>query len=1120
MTLVRLLAVVLLGCATVSSAQTAQSTPLEPGKPIERELAGAGAHSYSFSMTTGQFLYLVAEQKGIDVVVTLFAPDGRKLAEVDSPNGSTGREPLAFVTDASGTYRLEVRSLEKDAAAGRYAVRIDVLRAATAQDRQWVLAHNAFAEAELLRAQGTAASMRGAIAKYEESVRHYQAAEDRATEASALNNIGAVHYQLGETQQSIDHFDRARAIQLAIGDRAAAGRTLANIGIIHTRLGQAQKAQDASEEALSLVREAGDRGSEASILNNLGNLSVNQSEFRKALDYFNQSLAASKAARNHFGEAATIGNIGGVYNALGEKAKALEFHQQALATFRAMGLRANEGATLNNIGLVYFDLGLKQKALDYYYQGLPISRAVGDRAAEANALGNIGRVYSDLGEKQTSLDYYNQALALYRAVRNRVDEAVALNNIGLAYSDLGEKQKALDYYSQALPIAQAVGNRVSEARTLTNMGSAYLDLGERQKALEFYEQALPLRRAAGDRRGEAITLNNIGLAYYDLGENQRAAGYYTQALSLSRAVGDRKGEAGTLYLAARVDRDLGHLDAARAQIEQCLTIVEELRTDLTTQDLRASYLSTAQKYYRFHVELLMDLHRQHASGGFDAAALQASERARARSLLELLTEAGADIRRGIDSSLLERERALQQLLRGKTERQITLLNGRHTPEQAADSLKELEALKADYRQVEAQIRKASPRYAALTQPQPLGAEQIQQLLDKDTLLLEYALGEQRSYLWVVSRTAIRSFELPKREEIEATAKRFYASLTAPNQQPRNAASDDKRGLQAGSADGRQSAEAAAALGKILLAPVASQLGKQRLVIVADGALMYVPFAALSVPAAEYRPLIVDHEVVNLPSASSLAVLRQETSGRKMAPKTVAVLADPVFGADDDRVAPMANRKPGDTEAGRSIEETRLVRAGLSLNRLPGTRQEAERIAAFVPGASVKLLDFDANRAAAHGTNLSEYRYVHFATHGFLNSVNPDLSGLVLSTVDREGRPQNGFLLADEVFNLHLPAEMVVLSACQTGLGKEVKGEGLVGLTRGFMYAGAPRVVVSLWNVNDQATSELMVRFYRGVLKERRSPAAALRAAQIEMWKQQRWRTPYYWASFVLQGEWR
>ncbi|WP_347276089.1 CHAT domain-containing protein [Coleofasciculus sp. FACHB-T130] len=266
-------------------------------------------------------------------------------------------------------------------------------------------------------------------------------------------------------------------------------------------------------------------------------------------------------------------------------------------------------------------------------------------------------------------------------------------------------------------------------------------------------------------------------------------------------------------------------------------------------------------------------------------------------------------------------------------------------------------------------------------------------------------------------------------------------------------------------------------------------------------------------------------MVNLPSASTLAVLRHEQAGRKPAAKAVAVLADPVFGSDDERV----NQAKGQTEKQRSIGEnlafSTLARSAresdVTFKRLPFTRQEAEQILSLVPAAERRqAFDFAANRASATNSELSQYRIVHFATHGILNSVHPELSGVVLSLLDEKGESQNGFLRLHDVFNLNLPAELVVLSACETGLGEEVKGEGLVGLTRGFMYAGAPRVVVSLWSVSDRATSELMTKFYKGMLEKNLQPAAALRAAQIEMWQKTEWKAPYYWAAFVLQGEWK
>lgn len=321
---------------------------------------------------------------------------------------------------------------------------------------------------------------------------------------------------------------------------------------------------------------------------------------------------------------------------------------------------------------------------------------------------------------------------------------------------------------------------------------------------------------------------------------------------------------------------------------------------------------------------------------------------------------------------------------------------------------------------------------------------------------------------------------------------------------------------------------------MLLGPVAGQLGRKRLVIVPDGALHYVPFGALPDPTAlkvngeNSQPLVVEHEIVYLPSASTLAAQRRELAKRKPAAKTFAILADPVFTMDDDRFKEKSSQpaaRPDESVAGliqqRILKQVTQAKGGLRIGRLRFTRQEAEQILALVPaGEGMKALDFEASRATATSDQLSQYRYVHFATHGLADRERPELSTIVLSLFDEQGRPQDGFLRAHEVYNLNLPAEMVTLSACETGLGKLTKGEGLVSLTRGFMYAGAARVVVSLWSVNDRATAELMTKFYRRVLIEGERPAAALRAAQIEMWRDKRWEAPYYWAAFTLQGEWR
>jgi len=1044
--------------------QSAQeSMSLEPGKPVERELSGGQSHSYKITMNSGQYQHIVVEQRGIDVAVALFTPDYKKIGEVDSEKAAVGLETISAIAETAGAYRIEVRSAEKTAQTGRYEIKVEELREATAEDKYRVAAEAAFREAEELQ-KGTLEAKRKSIEKYHEALELYRRATDRKGEAQTLNNIGEVYYFLGEKQKALEKYNEALPIWREIGDRRGEANTLADIGAVYWLMGDLQKALGMLDKVLPIVREVSDRKEEAIILCN-------------------------------FGEA-------------------------------------------------YWSLGETRKALEKYNEALPIHRAVGDRSGEAGTLSNIGQLYLSLGEARKALGKCNEALLIYQAVGDRRMEAMAVNNIGVVYQELGEKRKALEKYNEALLLRRTVGDRRGEASTINNIGAVYRSLGEMQKAIEKYNEALTLRREVGDRRGEADTLNDIGLVYDGLGETQKALEKFNEALPLRQAVGDHNGEAATLLGIAQVEQKRGNLPQARQIIEQAIGLIESLRTN-ASQEFRASYLASRQGFFETYIDVLMQMQTQNPAATLNAVALAASERARARSLLELLKESRADIRQGVDASLLERERSLQQRLNARAAAQVSLLNRKHTPEQADAAAKEIAAIASEYEEVQSEIRARSPRYAALTQPQPLGLVEIQQqVLDQDTLLLEYSLGENASYLFVVSQKSITSHTLPKRAEIEAAARRVRELLTA--QQPQPGDTDAKYRARV-----KESEESywpkAVELSRMLLGPVASQLGKKRLAIVADGALQYIPFAALPAPSsengegrnsgAEPQPLFVEHEIVSLPSASTLATLRRETAGRKSAEKSLAVLADPVFSDDDTRVkrdaskalAQVKTRSADSDEIDvvsmqmtRSGRETGVVGAEAGFGRLISTRREARTISALVPERErMQALDFEASRTTAQKPEMAEYRILHFATHGLLNNIHPELSGIVLSLVDKDGKQQDGFLRLQDIYNLKLSAELVVLSACQTGLGKEIKGEGLVGLARGFMYAGAPRIVASLWKVDDQATSELMERFYQGMLgPERLRPAAALRQAQLSIWKQRQWREPYYWAAFVLQGEWK
>ncbi len=733
-----------------------------------------------------------------------------------------------------------------------------------------------------------------------------------------------------------------------------------------------------------------------------------------------------------------------------------------------------------------------REAIVKWEEALKLWQQVGDQPQQALLFLAIGRVYDDLGEQQQALGYFNQALPLYRAVGNRGREANTLNNLGAIYDDLEEKEEALNYYNQALPLFRAVGDRRGEANTLNNIGFVYSSLGEKQEALNYYNQALPLRRAVDDRGGEATTLNNIGAVYDDLGEKEKALDYYDQALPLYRAVGDRRGEATILNNIALLQYKQGNLIAASETMQQAIEKIEFLRNQILNPQLQTSFYETVEKYYDFHINLLMELHQQNPAQQYNAQALHYSERVRARQLLTELQEASVDIKEGVDAELLAEEKQLNQQLTAALQNQGQLLRGSYSNKDAENLNNQINNLLTKLDQVEASIRLQSPAYAAINQPTKftLQSQEIQQLLDDDTLLLEYYLSEKRSYLWVISKDQVSSYELPPQAEIEQLAQQFRNDIASET--------ENKPEL------GQQ-------LSKILLAPAAQELGNKRLLIVGDGTLQSIPFAALPLPnSPTQKPLIVNHELITLPSASSLEALRQQVKGRPLAPQKLAVLADPVYEREG-----LQTGQINQDDLSRAAQE-----ACISLPNLQYTRTEAENILALVPeNESFAALGYDASLATALNPQLSQYQTVHFSTHGCLNSDKPQFSGLAMSAYNSQGKAQDNILRLNNIYNLVLPAELVVLSACETGLGKELAGEGLVSLTRGFMYAGAKRVVVSFWAVNDRSTSELMSKFYEKMYQGQLKPAAALREAQLEMWQSEgEWQDPYHWAAFTVQGE--
>ncbi|HEV2990990.1 MAG TPA: CHAT domain-containing tetratricopeptide repeat protein, partial [Candidatus Angelobacter sp.] len=828
-------------------------------------------------------------------------------------------------------------------------------------------------------------------------------------------------------------------------------------------------------------------------LNNLAVLADQRGDLDKAEHYHQRALEIHESlAPNSLNLATSLDNMGNLAWQHGDLAKAENYHRRALRIReeRAPG-SLSVAASLTNLGSDAQARGDLAGAKEFYLRGLAIKEKLAPATLDvANSLNNLGNIAREEGDLAGAERYYRKTLEIREKLApNSLDVAASLQNLGEAGQDRRNWIEAKDYYQNALRIEQSIApSGVLAAESLNHLAEVGLALGDVSAAEDYYRQALRIRESV-------------------------APGSLAHAESLAGL--------------AAVMRTKGRLDESAQLLAQALDAFENQTGRLGgTEDIRSGFKAKYGYFYLDLIDLLMSQKRAES-------AFQVLERSRARSLLAMLTAARIDIRKGVDPQLLEMEHRLRETLAAKSSLQIRMRTGPHTEEQVANSRKENEELLARYQQVEEQVRASSPSYAALTQPQPLNMKEVQGLLDKESLLLEYSLGEQHSYVWVVSTNSLASYELPKRAEIEKVARELYELLTARNRIIKDESGLKRQARLAGIQ--QQYGECAGRLASMILGPVVGYLQAKRLLIVSDGALQYVPFSALPSPVTG-GPLVVEHEIVNLPSASVLAVLRREMVGRTEPPKAVAVLADPVFSIQDSRVNLQSKqngreKQPMKTKDGsfyasapraRSVEDADLADYGnKALQRLTFTRQEAEAImAATPPGQGMEALGFAASRSTAMNPNLAQYRIVHFAAHGVLDSKHPELSGLVLSLVNSRGEPQNGFLDLQDIYNLNLPVDMVVLSACETALGKEIRGEGLVGLTRGFMYAGASRVVASLWNVDDVATAELMRRFYKAILREGLPPASALRKAQVEMARQKRWSDPYYWAAFTIEGEWR
>ncbi len=1041
---------------------------LRPGPGVERWLAAGAADAYEVDLAAGQYLAATIDQRGVDVAVDVYGPGRRPLFQVDGFTGAWGKEPVYLVAEVTGTYRLEVVA-PAGAAGGAYAAHLDALRgggaAGAASTADWARAE---AERSLYEARGWDHHGPGsweAAAKYERAARLSLQLGDRGKEAEALFRLGLLHLEEHRSREALAPLRRARMLFRAL-------RAGAWVAVAEAEIGECQA--------------------------DLGDHELAFAAYGRALGYLQRQREGADLAN-------LLGKLGALHAVRGEVAEGLRFFRRSIGIWQRLGDRAAEARALTYEAWLYRLAGKQEPAVADLWRAFWLDRQ--SRSAHAPVqLAEIGDVYAEMGDAARARPYFERALQMEGAAGNPGATGGMLMGLSVVLGRLGELGQALAAQRDAVRAFHAAGDRLSEINAWIGQGSVYLRMGQAQRAGESFGAALAQAKEAGYRNAQAQALLGIG----------------------------------------RADRDRGALNAALAEGREAIRIVGELGAGAERPDLQASFAVANVSYFDFVVDTLMQLHAMRPGRGDDLLALEYSEQARAHGLLAALDArrersgaggAAGDAGNAPPALRAERERLRRQIAAADEERYELAAAGsptgavdRHLAEllERAHQLDDVPhriaaaaaAVNVGDRPAPAAVadRTPGPRGApamaeALALPEAPAApprrrgEILGGALDDQTVLLEYYIGAERSYLWVADATSAASFELHGGARLAALVRSAYELLAgdvaAPDPGP-----ESRQAPARSTGEGRLGG--LAQLSEILLGQVAGRLGDKRLLIVANGPLQYLPFGALPEPGHGAEPLIVRHEIVYAPSLAVLAALRARRAPRAMAlppAGLVALFADPVFSRRGEGAAAAA-APPFGPQTGE-------------LPALPSSREEAAAIIALAGRKNVLAsLGFDANRERVADPRLRRYPILHLATHGVLRLDQPDLSALALSQVDRAGNARDGYLRARDIADLDLPADLVVLSACKTALGKEMGNEGLIGLPQAFLTAGARQVLVSLWDVGDHTAAELMQRFYRSLLKDHLPPAAALRAAQIAMWRDPRWSSPTSWAAFVLQGDWR
>lgn len=1051
-----------LALALLGAAPPPEVVPLVPGVPVERTLAAGESHRYSVDVPAGHFLQVTVEQRGVDVELVLLDGGGREVARRDGFYEPGAVDRLSWVIDEPGPFTFTVTA---GSGSGAYALALAELRLADPRDHALAaaeaLSFQALVRFSTWQSRGDSEHLYAASELWDQALPSWDEAEDPWGEAEALYWSAKTLEALERSSEAAERYERAADLYGKCPATFSTARrqqahSFANLGVIQRdHGGQLAAAEVSLRTAVSLWEGLGDSVELTVALNNLAR----------------------------------------VLRLTGHSAAARELFKRSLQLARQHGDPSDEAKILSDLAYAERDLGNPQQALEHLLQGRDVLEAHETTGlTRATILNNLASTLTELGEHETARRYYEQALEINETLGQRDWQAVTLNNLGWLHRHLGQRETARSHLHAALELSQELSLTDTQVDVLDNLAILAMDERSFVEALHRLEQALQLLEDTDRPRQRSILLQDLGMALLEAGRLGEARPPLQESLRLAREIQDVAAESDSLLRLARLDSALGRHSEAWEKGQRALDRLESLRSAIPHPKLRMTLTAARRRAYERVIDVLMAAHAAQPKASWDERAFDTAERARGRGLVELLQEIGVEAQ--ANPELSDLARLLRERLHGLEAHRLQTLDHPGRQEEIDALEAEIDKLLIELTSVEGAIRRQSPSLASLSYPKPLDTSRARSLLDRETVLLSYVVGEFNSYLWVLTDESLHAFSLPARAELASRVERYVSQLSIGDE---------------GHEDGLW-------LSENLLSPARRWLDRgRRVVIIPDGVLHHLPFGALSHPRPRLRdalePLLSQHDVTFAPSLTVLDHIRNRPPPPNPTLR-VAIVADPIFEADDPRLQPEEDIGTGSNP----LQPASSKRGGTA--RLPWAAREARLLSSLVePGELLLLSGFAASRDAILTGALSQAGIVHFATHATIHPDHADLARLALSRFDAEGREQAGFLSLADVYGLEIQADLVVLAACDTALGEDLKGEGSVGLTHGFFAAGARRVVSTLWAVDDRATARLMELFYQGLLRDGLSAGQSLRRAQLVLRQQPGFEKPTYWAAFMLAGDW-